>query len=90
MATMQEFRARGMDMTSPGTDLVPIDLSSADHVPSVPYRAFVVKGTAGDVKIDTLDGTGRVVPSFQGEINPVIVTRVYKTGTTATSVFGYL
>jgi hypothetical protein len=90
MATMNEFRARGTDMSSPGTDIVPIDLSVEDQTPAVPYRSIFVGGTAGDVKVDTLGGTARTVPLLTGAILPVTVTKIYKTGTTATSVFGIL
>lgn len=90
MTTMIDFRSRGTDMTSPGVDIVPIDLSSTDQTPAVPYRAIFVGGTAGDVKIDTLDGTARTIPMQTGAILPVIVTKIYRTGTTAVSVFGIL
>ncbi len=89
MTTMNDFRSRGTDMGSPGVDIVPIDLTTADQTPAVPYRSMFV-GVAGDLKVDTIDGQARVVPMLAGGILPVIVTKIYKTGTTATSVFGIL
>lgn len=89
MTTMIEFRSRGIDMTSPGVDIVPIDLTVADQTPAVPYRSIMV-GTGGDLKIDTLEGSARTVPLLDGAILPVIVTKIYKVGTTATSIFGIL
>jgi len=90
MTTMQEFRARGIDMTAPGEDIVPIDLSSTDATPTVPYRGIYVggDGTSGNLKVDTLSGSARTFYVLAGTYHPIIVTKVYRTGTAATNLFG--
>jgi hypothetical protein len=48
----------------------------------------VYVGTAGDVKIDTIEdrGTGIVVKAVAGAVLPWAVTKVYETGTTAAAM----
>lgn len=85
--TISEFRARGTDMSSPADDAVPIDVSGGDHTPESPYRALLVGG-AGNVVVDTLRGVSRTIPVAANSILPVIIKKVYQTGTTATDIFG--
>lgn len=73
------------DSTSPAEDVVPIDVSSTDHTPAQPYRALRAN-VAGTITVDTLSGTGRVLNFAAGEQRAVYVTKIYKTGTTATGI----
>lgn len=62
---------------------------SADYLSDaggIVYRALYV-GTAGDVKIMTLEGETVTFSSFSG-ILPIRVRRVYNTDTTASDIVG--
>ena len=88
---MTEWRSLTRDSTSPAEDVIAIDalIASTDHTPTQPYRAIRVE-VAGDVKVDTLYGTERVLAFTDGETRVVYVTKVYKVGTTATGIEGHL
>lgn len=88
---MTDWRSLTRDSTSPAEDVIAIDalIASTDHVPTQPYRAFRVT-VAGNIKIDTLSGTERVLAFAAGETRDVYATKVYKTGTTATGIEGHL
>lgn len=90
LTALQNFQQRNTDMASPADDIVPIDLSSTDATPSAPYRSIFLpaNGTAGNVTIDTLTGTSRVVYMDLGTLLPVMVTKIYKTGTAAVGLQG--
>lgn len=72
------------------SDAEAIDLSSVDYEPGTPFTVWV-GGTAGAIKIDTKNGstvTIGAVPagSRVGGGYGIVCTKVYKTGTTATSL----
>lgn len=77
------------DSTSPAEDIVPIDVSGADHTPTQPYRALRAN-VAGTITVDTLSGSNRILNFAAGEQRAVYVTKIYKTGTTATGIEGSL
>jgi hypothetical protein len=63
-----------------------IDLSSTDYTPSSARRRLYVGGT-GDVKVDTAGGqSGITFHAVPAGFLDVHVTKVYKTGTTATNL----
>ena len=86
---MTDWRDMNRDSTSPAEDIVPIDLSGGDHVPSQPYRAIRANG-AGIIAVDTLYGTNRLLNFLDGEQRPVYVKKIYQAGTTATGIEGSL
>lgn len=88
---MTDWRRLTRDSTSPAEDVIAVDalIASSDHTPEQPYRAIRVE-VAGDVIVDTLLGTERVLAFTDGETRAVYVTKVYQTGTTATGIEGHL
>lgn len=75
--------------------VVSIDLSSTDytHPSGKPLRAIFCDGTAGDVKVqfaDESDDTHPVLADDWVYPYPVMIRTVYKTGTTATTLKGYV
>lgn len=64
---------------------VTIDLTSTDYAPASAFGIYV--GTAGNVKLDTLEGSTLTVPVQAGAVLPWAASRIYKTGTTATGLF---
>lgn len=54
------------------------------------YVSIVRVGTAGDVKITDSEGNAVTIPSVQaGETLPVLVARVWSTGTTASGMTAF-
>lgn len=63
------------------------DISTTDFTPTATTRQIRVGGLAGDVKVDTSGSETIVIPAMQqGESLPLRVTKIYKTGTTATNI----
>lgn len=76
--------------SEPGRRFEAVDLSSTDWTPSSNFgteaRSLFI-GTAGNVKVDGADyGTGVTFKVQDGQELHVAVTKVYKTGTTATDI----
>jgi hypothetical protein len=67
-------------------DIIPITPSDAT---TFDYQGFKVKGNAGDVRVITKDGTTRTIPMASGEVEPVAITKILATGTTATGIWAY-
>lgn len=67
---------------------VSTDIASTDATYDPPLRAMSCNGT-GFVKVDTVGGQTVVMTLFQGIQSMAQVTKVYKTGTTATSIVGF-
>ena len=68
---------------------VTIDLSSTDYEPGNVFVVWV--GGAGAVKIDTKNGTTTTIAAVPAGVRVgggfgIVCTKVYKTGTTATSL----
>ena len=83
----KQFQMLTYDSTSPGFDSVPVDVSGGDVTPTEPFRAIRVE-VAGDVVVDTQLGTQRTLAFVAGETRPMVVLKVYQTGTTATGIEG--
>jgi len=65
-----------------------VDISAADDTLSTPSVLYI--GTGGDVKVDTLSGTTVTYKNFaDGQFLPVLVTKVYKTGTSASNMLAH-
>lgn len=76
--------------SEPAERLEAVDLSSTDWTPSEDFgteaRSLKI-GTGGNVKVDaSVYGTGVTLAVVDGELLPVRVTKVYKTGTTAATI----
>jgi hypothetical protein len=83
----KNFQTLVYDSTSPGFDSVPIDVSGGNVTPTEPFRA--IRATAaGNVVVDTQLGTSRTMAIGAGETRPMIITRIYQSGTTATGLEG--
>ncbi len=86
MAT-DAFAAFSKGLDAPATkafDITPSDTADLAEIPR-----YVYVGSAGDLKVDMMDGgtvTFTAVPA--GTLLPIRVTRVYLTGTTATGIVG--
>lgn len=75
---------RGIYYSLAFSSVTSVDLSSADVEFTVPAQLYI--GVAGDVKVDTPESTGVTLKSVPVGILPVIVTKVYKTGTSAKEI----
>lgn len=65
-----------------------VDISSADatfDIPSQLYLGTVVE-TTGTLKVDTIESTGVTFTGLPVGLFPVLVTKVYKTGTNASNI----
>lgn len=62
-----------------------IDVSAADQTLAAGCWALYV-GVAGDIKVDLPNAAGITVKNAAVGYHPIEVTKVYKTGTTASSV----
>lgn len=74
-------------VASPANEAANIDLSSTDYTnTAVPEGFKLYVGGTGDVKVDMeKTGTGITFTAVNvGQFCPILVTKVYKTGTTAT------
>ena len=67
---------------------VTVDLSSTDFTTSNPSGLAVYVGGSGNVKVDTISGSTGITftTPVVGQILPVLVSKIYKTGTTATGL----
>lgn len=75
---------RGIYYSLAFSSVTSVDLTSADAVFTVPAQLYI--GVAGDIKIDTPESTGVTLKNVPLGILPVIVTKVYKVGTTAQQI----
>lgn len=53
-------------------------------------HGFIVKGNAGNVEVVTEAGNTRIIPMSAGEREPLSITKVLATNTTATNIWGYV
>ena len=75
---------RGQHYSQVFTNAVTVDLNTADFIPNYPSQLFV--GGTGTIKVDTPESTGVTFTGVTVGFFPVLVTKVYKTGTTATDI----
>lgn len=72
-------------ISSPITGAEAVDLSTTDYTTTTPTR-FVYVGTTGDLKVTLADGDTVTYPSFPAPGRPIQVTKIFKTGTTASGI----
>jgi hypothetical protein len=75
---------RGIQYSLAFSSLTSVNLSSTDATFKEPVQLYI--GVAGDVKVDTPESTGVILKNVPLGILPVIVTKVYKTGTAAQEI----
>jgi hypothetical protein len=65
-----------------------VDTSSADVTLSIPSQLYLgtVVATTGTLKVDTIESTAVTFTGLPVGLFPVLVTKVYKTGTDATNI----
>lgn len=80
--------ARPYSATLPPTNGYPnlVAVATADGT-DLPTRGVLYIGTGGDVKFDTEGGQTVTLTVGDRAFLPIIATRVYLTGTTATNIF---
>lgn len=61
-----------------------VNLSSIDATFTEPVQLYI--GIAGDVKVDTPESAGVTFKNVPVGIFPIIITKVYKTGTAAQEI----
>lgn len=78
---------RGQHYSQIFTNAVVVDISSTDFVPTYPSQLFI-GGTGVDktLKVDTPESTGITFTGVPVGFFPVLVTKVYKDGTSATNI----
>lgn len=74
---------RGQHYSQVFTNAVTVSLST-DFVPTYPSQLYV--GGTGEIKVDTPESTGVVFKGVPVGFFPVLVTKVYKDGTSATDI----
>ena len=78
------------DQSDPAFDMVAVTQSDATNDPNGPFRGIAFGG-AGILKVTTMDGNDRTIPSgvlAAGQIHPLRVKRVWSATTTATDIWG--
>lgn len=84
-------RASRMD-SGPANGVVLVNISSTDHdFSSRPLRGISI-GTAGDLKVEMVDGTVEIIPANAlaiGIQHSMCVKRVFKIGTSADEIVGW-
>lgn len=76
------------DHTGSATELVAIDISSADDELATGQCRGLLVGVAGNVKLTTDKDSDVTIPVIAGW-NPVEAKKIFKVGTTATGLFAY-
>lgn len=76
------------NLSAPAEHAETVDISATDHTFSRATRGLIVN-VAGNVKADFVGGsTGITLTLLAGVIYPLRLTKIYKTGTTATGITG--
>jgi hypothetical protein len=76
---------------SPFTMCQAVDLSAVDYVPAADFAIAEIRcKTAGVVKVDTLYSTGISIILGDGDLAPLLITKIYKVGTDAALASGVL
>lgn len=89
MAAEDTFRNAGdTELVEPATNAVAITTSDSEDLVTATRGLYV--GVTGNVKVDMLGGTTGVTFAnlAAGVIHPLRVTKIYATGTTASSIVG--
>lgn len=81
---------RGIRTNGIPRDFVPITPSDGSDIPEGPVFAIRCQGTAGNVVVTTLAGNDRTYPIKENETVIVGISRVKSTGTTATTLWGFI
>lgn len=83
---------RSSNLTLPPTEAILIDVSAEDaDFSASPLRGISI-GTAGDLKVDTINATGVVIPGncfAVGIQHVLLITKIYNTGTAASEIIGW-
>jgi hypothetical protein len=82
-AAVMNVVTRTIEAYSGAVKITPSDSASL----SAPVRGLVVS-VAGDVKVVMVDNTVATIYLAAGIIHPLIVTKIYSTGTAATGIIG--
>ena len=75
---------RGIHYSLAFSSLTSVNLSSTDATFTEPVQLYI--GTTGEIKVDTPESTGVVFKGVPVGFFPVLVTKVYKEGTSATNI----
>lgn len=81
-----------MTLGLPSTDAGPcydgevVDLAAADHEVTAECSRKLYVAVAGNVKFDTLGGTTITLTVANTSVHDIAITKIYKTGTTATGL----
>jgi len=75
---------RGQHYSQVFTNAVAVDISTTDFIPQYSSQLYV--GGTGEIKVDTPESTGVVFKGVPVGFFPVLVTKVYKEGTSATNI----
>jgi hypothetical protein len=90
MGVIDIFRGgRRAGWESPATGGVAVTAHDSTNDPAGAFRGLYVGGT-GNIKVTMLDGTDVTFQSVPVGILPIVVLRVWSTGTTATNIIGLL
>lgn len=81
---------RGTRANGVPRDVVPITPNDSTDIPDGPVFAIRCRGSAGNVVITTVAGNDRTYPIAADETIIVGVSRVKSTGTTATTLWGFI
>lgn len=82
---------RTKESVYPPSEAILVDVSANDQSFDPPLRGFSI-GTVGNVKVDTPNATGVVLPANAlviGVQHIFFITKIYKTGTTAAEIVGW-
>jgi hypothetical protein len=78
------LNGRALPLSGPASDIVPVTPSDTNHLSHLASALFVEAG--GVVVIETLAGSTRTISVPDFTTIPVLTSRVYASGTTATGI----
>ena len=81
-----QVNPHGQPRNIPASEAADITPDDVQDLPDIAYGIYV--GVAGDVTVDLKNGGSNITfkNAVQGQILEIVATRVYATGTTATSL----
>ena len=81
---------QGIGLVAPFAYAEAIDVSGADWVNASELNPRGLScGVAGDIKIDTIEGSTVTFHAEAGIVYPILFNKIYQTGTTATGIVGW-